>query len=284
MNCSNNSCKNKPESDAHILMKQVVYNMCCKYVSLLHFIGLEHVVGNQIADVLLVTGTNKEKIAIECQRSNLTFASFQERTRGYTKKNISVLWILDANGHCVTKRRNFYSVEISSISAIEKELHKMHKGRVYYIDTDIDKPQIYSLSFIDIGYKNTFLIVPGQTINLPKFLFSFNNGSKIASFYDKHVKTICENEIKSYIKLKKKVYSQKKCHNCEHFYEYKKENRLNPKCAHFRLKERTISHIEIMNKFHERFGVGLVNQKIRQFIYEDLIIETSEKCYTLVTA
>ena len=58
-----------------------------------------------------------------------------KRTEAYNKRGIYVLWILDGKGKCVADKKKITNKKKVKISSIEKFLHHLYMGRVYYYYT-----------------------------------------------------------------------------------------------------------------------------------------------------
>jgi len=71
-----------------------------------------------------------KKFAIEFQNSKISVAEIVERTKLYNSNGIFVLWIL--NG--VSYKRKPQNEDGKNISIEEDKLHRMYKGRVYYMN------------------------------------------------------------------------------------------------------------------------------------------------------
>ena len=179
---------------------------------------------------------------VEVQHSNITIKEIKERTKEYNDQNIYVLWILHGKGKCVASKKSPEDQKNLKISSVEKYLHQMYGGRVYYINlnfygnqTKITPPFAlhYSISddFPKTAFYRNFRYYYIRNANLGqipswKLLCSDFVGYKIARFYDKNVKNVLKKEIESYIKVNKK----KKCNNCSRHFKKLRNCRINRSC------------------------------------------------------
>lgn len=87
--------------------------------------------GGRRIDVSLETKRG-QKIAIEIQRSYISVKNLIKRTEAYNKRGIYVLWVLDGKGKCVADEKSNVDKKKVKISSLEKFLHHVYGGRVYY--------------------------------------------------------------------------------------------------------------------------------------------------------
>jgi len=104
-------CSFEPETKEHIQMKKFF----CKFFKLNPLINLEVNLGFAIPDIYIP----KEKIAIEVQRSELSYKKFIERTENYTKNGIYVLWVFHED------------LVKENVSNTLKKAHEIYYGRIY---------------------------------------------------------------------------------------------------------------------------------------------------------
>ncbi len=112
------------------------------------YIALEKKVNKRRADIFIEERTGKT-IVIEIQNSPLKVDELIQRTSDYNKEGIYVLWILNGEGPCVAAPKYPQNKENVKIGGLEKYLHGMYGGRVYYINTDhiTDSFEIFALHF-----------------------------------------------------------------------------------------------------------------------------------------
>ncbi|TFG00257.1 MAG: hypothetical protein EU540_05540 [Promethearchaeota archaeon] len=213
------------ESFYHKSIKQLIF----KYVSERNFniaeSSTEKYFKNRRADVYFKL-KNGQKIVVEIQQSRISIKEIIKRTREYNQQKIYVLWILHGKGKCVATPKFPEDKRNVRINPVEKFLHKMYGGRVYYVNVTNSKSKItapyalhYSLSdkktdeLIRSGFdyyyfrNSNFTFIPNWNLLCTNF-----NNFKIARFYDKNVKNSLKNLILSYIQiyLKENPYDYKK--------------------------------------------------------------------------
>jgi len=160
---------------------------------------------------------------VEIQHSNISSKEIVERTREYNQQGIFVLWILHGKGNAVASPKFPEHKKDVKISPVEKYLHKMYGGRVYYINVNeyIHKTTItfpfaihYSLSdkkprksfrknYEYFYYRNSNY----NMINSWKLLCADYNGFKLARFYDKNIKIALKNQILNFVQNYEKIYT-----------------------------------------------------------------------------
>ena len=138
-----------------------------------------------------------------------------KRTKEYNQQGIYVLWILHCEGKCVASPKYPEHKKNVKISSVEKFLHKIYGGRVYYVrvnesktKTTVSLPFALHFSLSDTKtwksyYKNysyyyfrnsNFTFIPNWNLFCTKF-----NDFKIARFYDKNLKYVLKDQIQEYI-------------------------------------------------------------------------------------
>ncbi|MBN1214927.1 MAG: hypothetical protein JXA99_05725 [Candidatus Lokiarchaeota archaeon] len=240
------------ESFSHKVIKTLLYNNIILNNNNILESSLEKYFKNRIADIYFkfVSG---EEVVIEVQNSYISIKELIDRTLDYNKKNIFVLWILNGKGNCVGSIKEPFHKKNVKISSIEKFLHKIYGGRVYYINvirypnkTTITKP--FALHFSPVNmkkeriYKNKFRYYYLRNANvcqIPDWNILCNNYKfKLARFYDKNAYTTLKlkilkiirefqnNRIKKDIKnknpVKKNFKNMKKFVNRKLYNEYGK--------------------------------------------------------------
>ena len=120
--------KRVAESFEHKRMKQYMFENLHANNNIKRM-ELEYNVKSRRADLYgeLIDG---KKFVIEFQNSKISVAEIVERTKLYNENNMFVLWIL--NG--VSYKRTPQNEDEKYISIEEDRLHRMYKGRVYYMN------------------------------------------------------------------------------------------------------------------------------------------------------
>lgn len=170
----------EPETEEHINMKKWCYE---NFKAKIKYKPDSFFIDDQKPDLFLKV--KDKSIAIECQASKISLEKLMERTKKYTEKNIYVCWLLGTKNYF-----NKYGDEIS-ISVIQKFLHKLYYGRVYYLEPD----NLVAIHFEGVQRYNDWT---GNAYYLKRtkkhnvhlienydFCLTENNGFKIARFYDK---------------------------------------------------------------------------------------------------
>ena len=204
----------EPETIEHKTMKVFWYVMVPKF-NRVSVIKLEHKIGDQIADVYFEL-SNGKKIVIECQNSQISKRKLIERTKNYTHKDIYVLWIFNGNGTCVSNKKKPQNENEIGVLRMEKRVHSLYGGRIYYMNVSgrkiINSPftlhfspffkhksSDYNYMGYDKYYKDKRSVTIGRIPNY-KILCTESKGYKLARFTDKHLSTLCTEEIISCIK------------------------------------------------------------------------------------
>ncbi|MFX1418465.1 MAG: competence protein CoiA family protein [Promethearchaeota archaeon] len=199
----------EPETIEHKTMKVFWYVMFPKFNSV-NSKKLEYKIGDQIADVYFELKTG-EKIVIECQNSQISKRKLVERTKNYTHKDIYTLWIFNGHGTCVSDRKNPQNADEIGVLGMEKRVHSLYGGRIYYMNVSgrkiINSPYVlhfapffehkksdYNYLGYDKYYKDKRSVVLGKIPNY-KVLYMEVKGYKIARFSDKHVSSLCTEQI-----------------------------------------------------------------------------------------
>ena len=216
------------ESMYHTITKQYLYRIIPQANRKVKCISLEKHVNKRRADILLEenTGKTRNTIIIEIQNSSLRVDELIKRTRDYNELGFYVLWILNPKGPCVASPKSPQNKKNVRISGIEKYLHGMYGGRVYYINIDSinnsptftpfalhfsppDKKKYHKKQFHQ-KYR-TYYIKNAHFMPLPNWNFLCVDFSrfKIARFYDKNVTSVLKNQIISEIQEYKPLSSRK---------------------------------------------------------------------------
>jgi len=204
----------EPETIEHKTMKAYWYVMFPKF-NQISSKKIEYKIEDQIADVYFELNNGK-KVVIECQNSQISKRKLIERTKKYTHKNIYTLWIFNGYGTCVSDKKNPRNEDEVGVLGMEKRVHSLYGGRIYYMNVSgrkiIDSP--YALHFSPffehkksdynyLGYnkyyKDKRSAILGRIPNY-KIICLEVKGYKLARFTDKHLSTLCSEEIISCIK------------------------------------------------------------------------------------
>ena len=135
------------------------------------------------------------------------------------------MWILHGKGNCVASTKNPEHQKDVKISPVEKFLHKIYGGRVYYVNVNTyfhettitfpfalhyslsdkkSKRKVYRKNFEYFYYRNSNF----SMIYNWKLLCVDYNGFKITRFYDKNIKLLLKNQIYNFIRFFIKRYPQ----------------------------------------------------------------------------
>ncbi|NVM38332.1 MAG: hypothetical protein HWN81_22245, partial [Candidatus Lokiarchaeota archaeon] len=204
----------EPETIEHKTMKAFWYVMFPKFNSV-SAKKLEYKIGDQIADVYFEL-SNGKRVVIECQNSQISKRKLIERTKKYAHKNIYVLWIFNGLGTCVSDKKNPRNENESAVLGMEKRVHSLYGGRVYYMNvsgrTVINPPFALHLSPFfkhkeseynylgyDKYYKDKRSVILGKIPDY-RIICIDVKAYKLARFKDKHVSTLCTEQITQSIK------------------------------------------------------------------------------------
>jgi len=203
-----NSVRNKSESFEHLRNKEFLYTNLPQD-NLINRIRLEYPIGKRIADVYLKLQDGNE-IAVEIQHSKINLEDLKQRTKEYNEKGLYVIWILDG----ISFNKYPCYEEGILLTKIEKELHKMYHGRVYYMNTKKEgiMTPLFPLHFAPyyeyrkISSNFSFYsrskvnntIISGILSSLKITTFT-NNRYKLARFLDLNLRDLCYEAIGNFI-------------------------------------------------------------------------------------
>ncbi|MFX0059338.1 MAG: competence protein CoiA family protein [Candidatus Hodarchaeota archaeon] len=202
------SIRNVSESFEHLRIKEFLYANLPND-NHIDTIILEHPIGNRIADVYLKL-ENKQEVVVEIQHSKINIEDIKQRTRDYNEKGLYVIWILDGTSF---NKHPLYEEGIF-ITKIEKRLHKMYCGRVYYMNTNKERifTSIFPLHFAPY-YKRRIIspnfsfysrsktrnsIIPGTLSSLNIMTFT-SYGYKLARFLDPNIRKLCYEAVGNFV-------------------------------------------------------------------------------------
>lgn len=129
--------ESEPETAIHLRMKLYFYD---KLNEKGFKTEIEKRMMNRIADVY--AEKNNLKIVVECQNSNISLDNLVNRTKDYNRLGIYVFWIFSTNKYFNIDKSGYIKIK-----TIEKILHKLNYGRVYYFD----KESIIAINFSSAG-------------------------------------------------------------------------------------------------------------------------------------
>ncbi len=122
------------ESELHLWVKKSLYQWFSQS-SLYKQVSLERQCGDFIADLLL-ENKRSQKIAVECQVSNIEIDDFRKKTAKYSYQGIFTLWVfagdarLDKNllqlVHSPGSRLRFLT------DPVQRKCHRWYYGKIYY--------------------------------------------------------------------------------------------------------------------------------------------------------
>ncbi len=162
-------------------------------------------------------------VVVEVQNSRMTVTEVKKRTSHYNSRNIHVLWLLNGNGPCVASPKAPEDKRSAKISSLERFLHWMYGGRVYYVNLNrfrkgfkrhqvVSDPFALHFSLPEKKYLHglfqdnfqyychrNVLVVPIPSWTLLRVEF---NGFKLARFYDKNAKSFLKERIQELVRVK----------------------------------------------------------------------------------
>jgi len=202
------SIRKVSESFEHLRIKEFLYTNL-PHDNLVDTIILEYPIGNRIADVFLKL-QDGNKIAVEIQHSKINIEDIKQRTKEYNEKGLYVMWILDG----ISFNKFPCYEEGILLTKIEALLHKMYRGRVYYMNTKKEGilTPIFPLHFAPY-YKRRMIspnfsfhsrsktrnsIIPAILSSLSITTFT-NYGYKLARFLDPNIRKLCYEAIRNFI-------------------------------------------------------------------------------------
>ncbi len=211
----------KTEGSYHKTVEQFCYENIPQKNRYIDHIFLEKKVNKRRADIFLEekTGKTRKTIVIEIQNSPLKVNELIKRTEDYNKEGIYVLWVLNGEGTCVASPKLPQDKKNVKISGLEKYLHGMYGGRVYYINNDYSTNsfELFALHFSPSDTKKyrkkrfrekytTYHIRNSHFSPVPVWNFLCKDFSrfKIARFYDKNLTSVLKSKITNFIAEKKR--------------------------------------------------------------------------------
>lgn len=157
---------------------------------------LEKPIGDRRADIWIEL-SSKDQIAIEIQNSIMSVKELQQRTNHYTQNGVYVLWILNGKGPVVAEGKVPKTTQDVKLSTLERALHFIYGGRVYYVNKNGDQITLFGLHYtcsLKRKYRakrfrtrySFYYVMDQDPIEIPNYMLlctDFNN-VKIARFFD----------------------------------------------------------------------------------------------------
>lgn len=195
----NDNCKittYKKESKEHLEVKKILYQ---HFKDKYNEVQVEYIFrindSLQIADVYLVD----KNIAFEYQRSVIPYESIKQRTLGYEKAAITLVWLIDVNKFVKELRKNNDIVYIRYAPFVDNFLN-YHKGCIFFYGYDYENNSIVFYQLWSYNLKKRNAICKKTTCKLSDFdfpfSFKFSREDLLAKIYQQDV----ENYI--YVQLK----------------------------------------------------------------------------------
>lgn len=205
------------ESKDHFILKNYTKDILSSYKGNVKGVRLEKRVGHRITDLFCTLKNSNENIAVEIQKSPISVNQLKTRTEDYNDNNVSVLWLLYAEGDVTGEPKCPKRRENVKISTAERYLHMLYGGRVYYIDynkqSECDPITIFALHYSvsrkrryrDKRFFNgyTYYYIMNQdyiTLNSYNLCTTHFNGYGIARFFDKNLVRALECDIMHFYK------------------------------------------------------------------------------------
>ena len=145
---TNTECTLKTsESLTHMLMKDTVKTIIEDQNKLLRS-ELEWRIGDRIADYYFEMKDkydNIQKVCVECVHKHTDIEDFREKNKYYYNHKLYVIWVFNLK-RFLTKKGAFK--DETTINEMMKEAHTMNYGKIYAIDTNMQK--MYTIHFDNI--------------------------------------------------------------------------------------------------------------------------------------
>ncbi len=225
------------ESYSHGILKEYIYQFIIKNNKNIISSTKEELLKNRRAD-LFFEKESGEKIVVEIQNSYISPKELKSRTTDYNQNGYYVLWILNGKGKCCASHKLPYDKKETKINSLEKVLHKIYGGRVYYININNnqnlfgnkislttpfalhfslpDKKKRHKSFYENHRYYFIRNIYAAKIPNWKIYCENFNN-LLLARFYDKNIVTILKERIAKFyysnLNNNKKIKSSNYYHN-----------------------------------------------------------------------
>lgn len=140
------ACKyGSQESELHLWLKKNFYQWFT-VSSLYKHVDLECRIGDFIADLLL-ENKRSQRIAVECQCSNIEIDYFRKKTAYYSYQGIFTLWVFAGNAlldKCLVKLVHSPGSRLRySTDPLQRKCHRWYYGKIYYFYND----NLYAIHF-----------------------------------------------------------------------------------------------------------------------------------------
>lgn len=260
------------ESLIHKAIKQLVFKYVSKHNKEIIERSLEKYLDSRRGDVYFKLRTGEE-IVVEVQNSQIVVREVLERMKDYTKKGIYVLWVLSGNGNAVASEKAPIHKKNVKITPVEKVLHNINRGRVYYVNIRTYKDKItltppYALHFSPSDTKPRTIIKDGFTyyyirntnvVKIPSWrLLCTDYTFKVARFYDKNAATILKRDLWEYIQK----LAMRSCVNCSKRFKFLRRCTLGPSCD-FRPYQGKALFKRILSQFGGNYGKYMIIQALK---------------------
>ena len=216
----------KSESFDHKAIKRLLFKYISNNNKSVAEKSLEKYINNRRADVYFRLASG-EQIVVEVQSSKISVKEIINRTEHYNNAGIYILWVLHGNGACVASPKFPEDKNKVKISSVEKYLHRLYGGRVYYVNINFYKDKItlsppFVLHFSSSTkkkhqkkFRTNYEIYYIKNVNFSKIpswnLLCVNyNGFKLARFYDKNIIRVLKDDISAYYKKNLRHFKSEK--------------------------------------------------------------------------
>ncbi|MBF0747061.1 competence protein [Gemella sp. 19428wG2_WT2a] len=205
LSCSYNSYKS--ESKEHLLTKKDFYDHFKRIYS---DVKLEYIFkaddNLQIADIYLVD----KNIAFEYQRSIISSSQIKERTIGYEKAGIKLIWLIDLNKF-VKEFKLYNNIAYIRYAAFVENFLNYHKGCVFFYGYDLENKQLVFYQIWPNRLKKRHAVAIKQVCKLENFRlplnFKFSKKNLINKIDRSHIENYLYVQLKFDKTVKNKVLS-----------------------------------------------------------------------------
>ncbi len=258
----------RSESFHHKAMKQLIYKFVSEKNKNISESSLEKIINSRRADVYFKLN-NIQEIVVEVQYSNISVKEIMDRTKEYNDQNIYVLWILDGQGKCVVAPKTPVDQKNLKISPVEKYLHQMYGGRVYYMTLTFYEDQTtltppfalhYSISdnFSQEAFQRNYTryyIRNANVARIPSWYLLCTQflGVKIARFHDKNIKLDLKEQMQQFLLEIK----EKSCNNCNISFKKLRRCSKNYKCKFKPFKIKKLNK-KVLANFNRKYGNSFI--------------------------
>jgi hypothetical protein len=260
------------ESLQHKAIKQLVFKYIRRYNRDVIESSCEKYLDSRRGDVYFKLRTGEE-IVVEVQNSRISVREVLERMKDYTKKGIYVLWILSGSGNAGASEKAPIHKKNIKISPVEFVLHKINRGRVYYVSIRTYKDKItltppYALHFSPSDSKTRTIFKEGfsyyyirnaNVVKIPSWSLPCADYTfKVARFYDKNAATILKRDLWYHIQKQ----AIRLCDNCRKRFKFLRRCTLGPSCD-FRPYQGKALFKRILSQFGGKYGKYMIIQALK---------------------